>query len=164
MSRGAICTYSFIARIVAPAQLVVVSFAALAVAGEVEVPPQSGWLNRIRVQSAGALTGVNYDVTMWATDSAVPATRAAFEVFRATGIAVVAAPRVDLNQAPNESYSMQIDDDAVFPHVADMQLEIDTGIAELGDRNFRVTVEFQGDQTPTSPTLTRSMVFEQNPF
>ncbi len=162
MSRGAICTYSFRPIVLAGTQSIVVSMAALV---GIPVPPTAGWLTRIRVKSEdAALTGGNYDVTLWATDSGAALNRAMFEVFRQTGIAVAggsASERVDLNQPLDVSYRMQTDAPA---HIPDMQIEIDTGANEAADREFRVTLEIQGDQTPASPTVPNTTLFENTPF
>ncbi len=165
MSRGAICSYSFIARVAIGTGAIVVSMAALT---NVPVPPQAGWLTRVRVKSdAAVLTGGNYDVTIWATDSGLAPNRAVFEIFRQVGVAPAggaASARIDLNATPESSYSMEIDDDAVFPHAADFQIEIDTGGVEAANRDFRIVLEIQGDQTPASPTLTHGEHFEEIPF
>ena len=162
MSNGAICSYSFLATVPLGGTSIVVAMSTLGI----PLPPQGGFLRRINVKSVTApLTGGNYDVTLWATDSAVPANLANYEVFRQVNIVPtgVAAPRVDLNATPDSPYSMQI-----VPAVgiaADMQIEIDIGgPGEAADRDFRVVLEIQGAQTPASPTLSVTQHFPDAGF
>ena len=164
MSSGAICSYSFLVRITAPAQIAVLSMASLAI----PIPPQAGRIMRINVKSVDAvLDGPNaYDVTIWATDSGANQDRASYEVFRAAGVAPAggaASPRSDLNITPNNGspYSMQTVP-AVF--VQDMQIEIDAGAAQIANRDFRVVLEIQGEQSPGSPTMAVTHHFSQNNF
>lgn len=161
MSRGAICSYSFLARITAGNPSTVVSLAAIG--GAFVIPPRAGWLLRATVKANdAALTGGNYDFTIWATASAVPRNRALYEVDRVTGIAPtggVGTSTPDLNKVQDTPYAMQHLGGVFTP---DWQVEIDTGAAEAADRDFFVVLEIQGDQSPASPSLAVSRAIRDN--
>lgn len=164
MSRGAICAYSFEAVVPAGQQSVVVSMDSFVLG---PVPPAGGWLNRVTVKSEdAALTGINYEIAIWATDSATAIDRAMYEVFRQAGIATTggaATNTPDLNVTPEVPYRMQTR--ATVPVFnPDMQIFIDTGAGEAADRTFRVVLEIQGDQTPASPTVPNSTLFSEDNF
>lgn len=161
MSRGALSSYSFQATIPNGQQSITVSLDAFI--GAFAPPPESGFLRRIVVKSeAAALTGGNYDVAVWATDSAVALNRAMYEVIRRTGVVVAGGSAVatpDLNEALEEPYVLQ-----TGLHTPDMQVNIDTGAAEAVDRDFRVILEIEGASSPDSPQLPTSQQFEANAF